>query len=311
MRVLVIGGAGFIGSHVVRHHLDKGDEVGIVDKFTTGKHSNLHGLKYKSFYHADDKSVQWADKIYLLAGSVGVKYVNNNPYYSMKNNMEVIKNTLASNDHYKRPMIFASSSEVYGNSKDVPFKEDADLCIGRPDQGRWGYSCSKLMSEFLALHSECPAVVVRFFNVVGVRQVADYGMVLPSFITKAMDDEPLEIYGDGKAVRCFCDVEEVVPLLSDLLDNEECHNQVFNVGNPSNQVTIEELANIVSEEVGSFSEIKKIDFDKVFEKNPTDILVRIPSIDKVTKYTGWVPKNTVKDIVKKMVESGVYTNFHK
>lgn len=310
MNVLVIGGAGFIGSHLVRYHVENGDDVGVIDDYSTGKRENLQGIKYREF-QGYDIGIAWCDMVYLLAGSVGVRYVNGNPERAIKNNLAVETEVFRLNTVYKKPLLFSSTSEVYGNSEETPFRESSDLRIGAPDQGRWGYACSKLMGEFLALHSSFPAVVVRFFNVVGVGQLPDYGMVLPNFIQKAMDNESLEIYGDGSAVRCFCDVKEVVPLLSQLLENEQFHNQVYNVGNPSNYITIEELANLVIEKVGSFSEIKKIPFGEMFKKNPTDIVHRVPSIDKVQKATGWTPQNTVEDIVEDMITSGVYTNFFK
>jgi UDP-glucose 4-epimerase len=247
----------------------------------------------------------------MLAGSVGVQYVNDNPAGAIDNNLALEREVFDLNKYYKKPLLFSSTSEVYGNSRVSPYKEDQDLRIGAPDQGRWGYACSKLMGEFMALHSDFPAVVVRFFNVVGVGQVPDYGMVLPNFVTKALNNEPLEIYGDGSAIRCFCDVEEVVPLLSQLVENPELHNQVYNVGNPDNYTDIESLANLVIEKVGSLSSIVKTPFDEVFKKNPTDIIRRVPSIQKVTEATGWQPENSIGTIIDKMVTSGVYTDFHK
>jgi UDP-glucose 4-epimerase len=307
MKVLVIGGAGFIGSYVVRYHLEQGNEVAIIDDYSTGV-NRYKGVKN---YHWYEDGLRWCDQVYMLAGSVGVQYVNNNPKEAILNNLALERKIFKLNEKYQKPLLFSSTSEVYGNSTDIPFKESADLHIGAPDQGRWGYACSKLMGEFLALHSNFPAVVVRFFNITGVGQLPDYGMVLPNFIQKALNNEPIEIYGDGTAVRCFCDVEEVVPLLCQLLDNKDCHNQVYNVGNPDNYINMENLANLVIEEVGSLSNINKIPFDEVFEKNPTDIVMRVPSIKKVIAATGWQPWNTNREIINKMVTSGAYTDFHK
>lgn len=310
MNILVIGGAGFIGSHVMRHHLSKGDEIKVIDNFTTGREENLCGLDY-TVPLSLVSGMSWCDQIYMLAGSVGVKYVDENPDRAIRNNLDIERDAFELNNFFKKPLLFASTSEVYGNSVDVPFKETQDLMIGAPDQGRWGYACSKLMGEFLALHSNFPAVVVRFFNITGVGQLPDYGMVLPNFVQKALDDEPLEIYGDGEAVRCFCDVEEVVPLLSQLLNKETCHNQVYNVGNPDNYINMENLANLVIEEVGSSSSIKMTPFDEVFKKNSTDILTRVPSTKKVIEATGWQPQNSNRMIVRKMVDSGAYTDINK
>jgi UDP-glucose 4-epimerase len=310
MKVFVIGGAGFIGSHLVKYHLENGDEVRIIDDYSTGKKENIEGLDVIEL-HNYNSGLAWCDQVYLLAGSVGVRYVNGNPERAIKNNLAVETEVFELNNFYKKPLLFASTSEVYGNSNRLPFRECDPLEIGEPSQGRWGYACSKLMGEFMALHSEFPAVVVRFFNVTGVGQLPDYGMVLPSFVWRAANNKHLDVYGDGKAVRCFCDVEEVVPLLDTLLGDDHCHNQVFNIGNPENQITMMDLALMVCEEADAKPDIVKVPFDVVFEQNPTDIQLRIPSTDKVFEYTGWKPHNDTRTIVRKMVESGAYTDIDK
>lgn len=299
-KVFIIGGGGFIGSHLAEHLQRKGYQILIYDDFSTGRRDNLSNVEYTE---CDlENGIRECDYIFHLAASVGVKYVNDNPIKAIINNIDLEREVFSINEKYKKPLYFSSSSEVYGNSDVLPFKESSSLNIGEPTQGRWGYSCSKLMGEFLALHSNFPAVVGRFFNVTGERQVSDYGMVLPNFIERGLKGEPLEIYGDGNAVRCFSYVGEVVDVMERLITNEYCYNSVFNIGNPKNIITIEKLAKEVVQQTGNISEIHTREFGEVFEKNPTDILLRVPDISKVSLHVNWNPIVTNTEIIEKMVK---------
>ena len=300
MKIFVIGGAGFIGSHLVKYHLEKGDDVRIIDDYSTGTKKNLEGLDVVEL-HSYNSGMSWCDQVYLLAGSVGVRYVDGNPERAIKNNLEIEKEVFQLNEFYRKPLLFASTSEVYGNSPRTPFREEDPL----------GYACSKLMGEFMALHSGFPAVVVRFFNVTGVGQLPDYGMVLPNYITNALKGYALQVFGDVGAVRCFCDVEEVVPLLDTLLSDENCYGEVYNIGNPKNRIDIEGLANLVKDISGSKSKVCNVAFSDIFPQNPTDILERVPDISKVQEATGWEPHNTNEDIIRKMIDSGAYSDIDK
>lgn len=308
-KVFIIGGAGFIGSHLAESLWLKGYNVFIYDDFSTGNKNNLDEVSYTECSIED--GIRECDYIYHLAASVGVKYVNDNPIGAIINNIDLERQVFSCNEKYKKPLFFSSSSEVYGNSDNLPFVETSSLSIGEPTQGRWGYSCSKLMGEFLALHSDFPAVVGRFFNVTGEGQVSNYGMVLPSFIERGLNGDPLEVYGDGSAVRCFSYVREVVDVMERLMTNEHCYNNVFNIGNSNNIITMSELAKEVVYQTGNKSEIIMKDFRDVFEKNPTDVLLRIPDTTKVRSYVDWNPSVTNKEIISTMIQHKIIDGWEQ
>lgn len=300
MKYFILGGGGFIGSHYAQYLATRNQEVRILDDFSTGRRNNLEGVEYRTC--SIEEGIEWCDYIIHLAASVGVEYVTDNVVGCMYNNLELEQKVFTVNAIHQKPLLFASTSEVYGNSDQVPFRETQDLTIGNPSQGRWGYACSKLMGEFLALHSPFPAVVVRFFNVTGPRQLPDYGMVLPKFIKAGLEGSPIEVYGDGMAVRCFCHVEDAVVALDALITDDDCYNQVFNIGNPTNNITVKALANKVLRMTNGRSTIIMKDFETVFKKNPTDILKRVPSISKIQDKTGWMPSKDMDDIIGDMIE---------
>lgn len=300
MKYFIIGGAGFIGSNFARYLVSQGHSVFIHDNFTTGRQRNLEGIDH--IRCELEEGIEYCDYIIHLAASVGVEYVNNDVLSCMHNNLDMERRVFVLNSIHQKPLLFASTSEVYGNSNRLPFKEHDPLEIGEPSQGRWGYACSKLMGEFLALHASFPAVVVRFFNVTGPGQLPDYGMVLPKFINAGLDGHDIEVYGDGSAIRCFCHIDDAVVVLQRLVEDSNCHNQVFNIGNPDNKICMSALAKKVLRMTGTRSTIKKIDFGEVFKKNPTDIINRAPSITKVTGLTGWKPVKSIDDIIEDMVE---------
>ncbi len=310
--ILILGGTGFIGSHLCEYLLNMGHKVNVIDNYSTGRsrnlesvihHDNLNLYNYDAHVHVRhiEKLISDCDYIYHLAGSVGVKYVENNPNAAMINNIQLELDIFKYVEKYNIPLLFASTSEVYGNSLNVPFKEDDSLLIGNPTQHRWGYSCSKLMGEFVALSSQFPSVIVRFFNVVGPRQLSDYGMVIPKFVKAILNNEDIIIYGDGEQTRCFCHIDDAVIALHDLLFNENCHNNIYNIGNPNNEMTIKQLANTIINSYDSKSKISYTPYNEVFSRNSADIIHRIPCIDKIQNDIDWTPTKTIDTIIKDVI----------
>lgn len=297
---LIIGGAGFIGSNLAEHLLNNNHKIIIFDNCSTGRIDNLEGLDVDFRDENIIQAMKDCDYIFHLAGSVGVANVNNDPMGAMTNNLKMEQTVFHINSYLKKPLLFASTSEVYGNSPDTPFREDAPLHIGSPDQGRWGYACSKLMGEFMAIHSNFPAVVVRFFNVTGEKQLPDYGMVLPKFIERGLKGDDIEIYGDGLAVRCFSYIGDVVHALETLITTEKCYNEIFNVGR-ADAITIKQLANMVITATDFKSKIVYKPFENVFSENPTDIRVRVPDVSKIKDFIGWEATTDISDIVRNVV----------
>lgn len=292
MTYFIIGGAGFIGSNFAKYLFEKGKTVFINDDFSNGSKENLNGINYT---HCNiEEGIEKCDYIIHLAGSVGVNYVNNNPTKTIYNNINLEKKIFTINSKFNKPLLFASTSEVYGNSKKFPFNEDQDLSIGISTQKRWGYACSKLMGEFLGLHSSFPCVVVRFFNITGPGQLCKW--VIPKFVYLSSQNKTIEIYNE-KAVRCFCHVEDTVEAMYKLINNKNCYNKIFNIGNPNTMISMENLAKKIVRKIGS-GYIKKV---KNLEKN-VDVNVRIPNIDKIKNYIKWKPEKTLDDIINDIGE---------
>lgn len=298
MKFLVIGGAGFIGSHLVEYLVNKGEEVTVIDNFVTGRKSNLYDIlphiKIINFNKPEIflDAIAQTDYIYHLAGSVGVNYINENPKESVLNNLNMITKVCKLAEKYNKPVLFTSTSEVYGNSKLLPFDEKNHLCIGTPESKRWSYSCAKLMGEFLLKIHNFPSIIIRPFNIVGERQLPNYGMVLPNFIQNAMIDDDIVINGDGRQVRCFCYVKDILEPLYRLLIEPENYNEIYNIGNPDNLYSMKDLAELVIKQLDSDS---KIVYDKV--RYGTDVYVRVPSIDKIKQKLNWKPTTSIEDII--------------
>ena len=313
MRYLITGGAGFIGSHLAERLLEKGEQVVLLDNLSTGSMENIRHLKSSDRleYHLDGienrqvlaELVDDADVIVHLAAAVGVKLIVESPVRTIETNVNGTQMILEAASKKKKLVLIASTSEVYGKNTNVPFHEDADLVLGATTKGRWSYAASKALDEFLALsywkEKKQPVIVVRFFNTVGPRQTGRYGMVLPNFVKRALDGEPIEVYGNGQQSRCFCDVRDTVEALLRLMPLERAVGEVINIGN-TEEVTIENLAKIVKHRTGSDSPIKFVPYDKAYEPGFEDMMRRVPSIEKLHAMTGFRPQTSLADIIDRV-----------
>jgi UDP-glucose 4-epimerase len=315
MKVLITGGAGFIGSHLADVCLARGDEVHVLDNLSTGRLENIQHLEKQPRFQITIDSVHKAsvvgeltdqcDVVFHLAAAVGVKLIVESPVRTIETNVHGTEVVLAQANRKKKKVLLASTSEVYGLSEQVPFREDGPLVLGATTKGRWSYACSKALDEFLALaywrEKKLPTVVVRLFNTVGPRQTGQYGMVLPTFVKQALAGKPITVYGDGKQSRCFGYVGDVVGALVKLMDHPDAVGQVFNIGS-NEEVTMMELARIVKTLVGSSSEIVTVPYNEAYEAGFEDMPRRVPDIDKVKQWIGYRPTLTLEEIVKKVIE---------
>jgi UDP-glucose 4-epimerase len=310
--VIVTGGAGFIGSHLVERLLGEGHRVTVIDDFSSGAIQNLEAVKNHSRFklvrskvseYAElDPLVASAQAIYHLAAAVGVERVIQSPIQTILTNLGETERILAAAGISGTPTLVASTSEVYGKSSKRAFCEEDDLLIGPPHLGRWSYACSKLMDEFLALayarERQLPVVVARLFNTVGPRQTGRYGMVLPRFIAAAKSGKPLVVYGDGKQTRCFCDVADTVEVLVRLMRIPAAFGQVFNVGNEF-EISIRQLAERVIEKLDSTSTIEYLPYDQAYAPGFDDMIRRRPNIDKCANLTGFRPGTPLDRIIER------------
>jgi UDP-glucose 4-epimerase len=314
MRVLITGGAGFIGSHLADAYLERGDEVFIIDDLSTGSIQNIaHLRKHPRFSYTIDnvrnspvvaELVDQCDVIFHLAAAVGVKLIVESPVHTIETNVHGTEVVLALANKKKRKVLIASTSEVYGLSEQVPFREDGNLVMGATVKGRWSYACSKALDEFLALaywrEKKLPTIVVRLFNTVGPRQTGQYGMVIPTFVKQALSGRPITIYGDGQQTRCFGYVGNVVGALIKLMEHPEAVGQVFNIGSHE-EVTILELAERIKELTGSKSEIVFIPYDEAYEEGFEDMPRRVPDISKIAALVGFKPEMSLDGILKTVI----------
>lgn len=314
MRVLITGGAGFIGSHLSDAYLKRGDEVFCLDDLSTGSFENIAHLKpHPRFRYTIDsvhnvpvcaELVDQCDVVVHLAAAVGVKLIVESPVRTIETNVRGTEVILNLANKKKKKVLVASTSEVYGLSTEVPFREDGNLVMGATTKGRWSYACSKAIDEFLALaywrEKKLPTVVVRLFNTVGPRQTGQYGMVIPTFVRQALAGRPITVYGDGKQTRCFGYVGEVVVALMQLMDAEEAVGQVFNIGS-SEEVSILEVAERVKELTKSASEIVFLPYDEAYEEGFEDMPRRVPDISKINALTGFKPAEKLDGILQKVI----------
>jgi UDP-glucose 4-epimerase len=309
VRYLVTGGSGFIGSHLAEKLIARGDQVVILDDLSTGIPTNLATVEGRVTFHKGnildrsmiEKLVPESDYVVHLAAALGVFNIINKPLESLKTNLQGSEIVLEACDKYRKPVIIASTSEIYGKNDKVPLNEEDDRIIGHPLKSRWSYSEAKAVDESLAyfyyLENKLPIRIVRFFNTVGPRQVGNYGMVVPRFVSAALKNEPLSVYGSGDQIRCFCHVTDAVTALLLVMDADKAVGQVFNVGNNS-QISIIELAKKVIEITGSKSSIEKIAYEKAYPEGFEDMQRRVPDISKIKQVLGWEPKINLDQIIK-------------
>ncbi|MCC7416508.1 MAG: GDP-mannose 4,6-dehydratase [Acidobacteria bacterium] len=315
MRVLITGGAGFIGSHLSEALLDEGHQVQVLDNLSTGSIDNIAHLKGRTGFEYFIDSVNnepllaelidRSDVVFHLAAAVGVKLIVEQPVYTIETNVHGTEVVLKHANKKKKLVIIASTSEVYGKSDDVPFREDSDLVMGPTPKHRWAYACSKAIDEFLALaywkERKLPIIIVRFFNTVGPRQTGQYGMVIPNFVRQALAGEPITVFGDGTQRRAFTHVADVVGALLKLIVEPKAVGQVINVGN-TQETSILALAEQVRTLTGSKSPIKLIPYDQAYESGFEDMPRRVPSLAKIEGLIGYRPRHTLDDILEQVID---------
>ena len=310
MNVLLTGGAGFIGSHLAERCLKEGWNVAVIDDLSTGSFSNISHLKGRQgFSYAIDtifngpliaELVDGCDLVFHLAAAVGVKLIVDSPVRTIETNVHGTDCVLRAVAKKQKRIVITSTSEVYGKSNSIPFREDDDLVMGPTTKSRWSYACSKALDEFLALaycdEKGVPVTIVRLFNTVGPRQTGRYGMVLPNFISQALRNEPITVFGDGRQCRCFGYVGDTVEALARIAKSEDVTGEVVNIGN-DREISITDLARLVKERTASRSEIVYIPYDRVYGPGFEDMFRRVPSVEKLQRLIGYRPLTPLEDIV--------------
>ncbi len=316
MRVLITGGAGFVGSHLADACLLRGDEVYVLDDLSTGSIDNIEYLKRHPYFHYTIGRVQNAqvtaelvdrvDMVYHLAAEVGVRRVIDSPISTIENNVQATEVVFSAAAKKGKRVLFTSTSEVYGLSTDLPYREDGNIVMGAASKGRWSYACSKALDEFLALayynERQMPVTVVRLFNTVGPRQTGHYGMVVPSLVQQAMTGKPMTVYGDGSQSRCFGFVKDVVKALVALMDRREAVGEIYNIG-ASTEISILDLAKRVKQITGSASPIVLIPYTDAYEAGYQDMPRRIPDTTKLRNLVGFAPTTDIDEIVDSVMKS--------
>ena len=314
MRVLITGGSGFIGSHLADAYLKRNDEVFVIDDLSTGSFENIQHLKSNPRFHYKIDTVHnqpvvaevadQCDVIFHLAAAVGVKLIVESPVRTIETNVRGTEVVLNIANKKKKKVLVASTSEVYGLSTEVPFREDGNLVMGATTKGRWSYACSKAIDEFLALaywrEKKLPTVIVRLFNTVGPRQTGRYGMVVPTFVRQALEGRPLTVYGDGSQTRCFAHVYDTVRGILALIDTPDSIGSVFNIG-ASTEIPIVELARRVIDHTESDSEIRFVPYDEAYDAGFEELGRRKPDTAAIRELTGWQAELTVDDAIRDVI----------
>ena len=312
MRYLITGGAGFIGSHLAEALVARGDHVIILDNLSTGRSENLaeiagdveliHGSVLDALLV--DEFVSRSDVVVHLAAAVGVRLIVEQPLRSLITNIRGSENLLEAAHRYRRKILIASTSEVYGKNPRASFREEDDQVLGSPGVSRWSYSTSKAVDEILAFayhrEKELKTVIVRLFNTVGPRQTGAYGMVLPRLVDQALSGAPLTIYGDGQQTRCFCHVHDVVAALLSVLEEPGAEGDVFNIGS-TEEVSILEVARRIIDATGSNSEVSLVPYDEAYGEGFEDMRRRVPDTSKLRSLTGWEPRHRLDEIIAEVV----------
>jgi UDP-glucose 4-epimerase len=314
MHTLITGGAGFIGSHLAEALLAQGHAVTVVDNLSTGRHANIAHLTsrpgfqfvYESITNETvmDRLVSMADRIVHLAAAVGVELIVKDPVHTLETNIQGTEAILRLARRYRRKVLLASTSEVYGKTTVVPFREDADRVMGPTTKSRWSYAESKAIDEFLGLayhkQFDLPVVICRFFNTVGPRQTGAYGMVIPRLVQQALAGQPLTVYGSGQQTRCFCNVRDTVRAILHLAESPRAVGQIYNVGGQE-EITIQALAERVRARTGSASPIKFVPYDEAYEKGFEDMQRRVPSIAKIQAAVEWEPTVSLDETLDEVI----------
>ncbi|MEQ8674912.1 MAG: GDP-mannose 4,6-dehydratase [Aggregatilineales bacterium] len=313
-QVLITGGAGFIGSHLAEHLLAKGQHVTVIDNLSTGRFENIEHLVSNPNFryaiedirniHVIDRLVSECDIIYHLAAMVGVQKIISEPINTIEVNVGGTEVILQTARRYRRKVMIASTSEVYGKGVKVPFQEDDDRLLGPTTRNRWAYAASKAIDEFLALayykEVNLPIVLFRLFNTVGPRQTGQYGMVVPRFVQWALNDEPLRVYGTGDQTRCFGNVFNVVEAIGTLAETPNVEGQVYNIGS-NEEVSIMTLAQKVIKRANSNSEIQLIPYEEAYEPGFEDFQRRVPGIDKIKQAINWQPTTELDETIDQII----------
>jgi UDP-glucose 4-epimerase len=319
MKVLITGGAGFIGSHLADRYLNLGHEVYIIDDLSTGSLENIRLLqKHRELnqrlhvtidtilnHETMLELVESCDEVIHLAAAVGVQYIIDNPLTSIITNIQGTEKVLELCNKFRKKVLLASSSEVYGKHMHAPLVETDNIIYGPPSLFRWSYAAAKLMDEFTALAyyktTKLPVIIVRLFNTIGPRQRGRYGMVIPRFIQQALRNDPITVYGDGNQTRTFTYVDDVVEAIIKLMTCPAAMGQVINVGG-SEEICIKNLAELIKQMTNSQSEIKLVTYECAYSKDFEDMQRRVPSIDKLHELIGWKPNSSLSDMLEKVIE---------
>lgn len=315
LRYLVTGGAGFIGSHLARRLLTDGYSVTIIDDLSTGRWSNIAGIANQENFRAIiasagdtaliDQEVQTADFVFHLASAVGVKLIVDEPVETVRRIVRPTEIITDACSKYRKPILLTSTSEVYGKSARIPFREEEDVVIGPTSKRRWAYAVAKMLDEFYLLahfqKTSLPIRIVRLFNTVGPRQAAQYGMVLPRFVEAALAGEPLYVYGNGKQRRCFTSVRDIIGGLVAISNSPDAVGKVINLGSDE-EISINDLAKRVVRATGSASKIRFKSYEEAYGPNFDDMLRRVPCLDRARSLIGWNPQDKLDDIIRQVIE---------
>jgi len=315
MKVLITGGAGFIGSHLAERLLARGDEVHLLDDLSTGSIENIGLIKNHPnlCYHIDTirnyrltaELVDTCDVVYHLAAAVGVKLIVESPVSTIETNIRGTDIVLSLAAKKRKRVVITSTSEVYGKRNKVPFSEDDDLVMGPTNKGRWSYACSKAIDEFLAIaywkEKRVPTVIARLFNTVGPRQTGRYGMVIPNFVQQALSGQDITVYGDGTQTRCFTHVSDVIEALIAIAEHPQAVGEVYNIGS-DHEISMLELAERIKSLTGSASNIVYVPYDQAYEAGFEDMMRRVPDITKIRQLIGYKPKVDLDSLLTSIIE---------